>query len=291
MKKTLLHSLIATVILGSSQVMAEDAASNVNAFQVAEASGNQEINPFTGAHGELEKLKLETEIAQQRNKLLLEQIEEMKNQQKLKSEGGIPNQGVLQGAPVQPGMNTPAYTQDGASSSLSTQEEKDRAVEEIKAAVEERIVAERRAEEERIAAAKAEAEAKTRAKRKAAPPAYTLEAVFDGGEGLRAVVSQGGKVTTISIGDSLGKARVAGIEDNKLKLSNGRTIDMRQGQYGVVPGAWRAPNAEKEATNPASASQSGQPNQSGMNYDAEIGRVMGSSPPAVFGTLPTSPGF
>lgn len=283
MKKTLLHSLIATVLLGSSQAMAEDAASNVNAFQIAGGATSQEINPFTGAHGELEKLKLETEIAQQRNKLLLEQIEEMKNQQKLKNEGG---------ASVETGMNAPAQgmssTRPGQAPNLTTQEEKSRAIEEIKAAVEERIAAERRAEEERIAAAKAEADAKAKAKRKAAPPAYTLEAVFEGNEGVRAVVSQGNKVTTISIGDSLGKARVSGIEDNKLKLSSGRTIDMRQGQYGVVPGKWRAPDAEKE---PANTAPPGQPSQDGMNYDAEMGRVMGSNPPPVFGKLPTSPGF
>lgn len=149
----------------------------------------EEVNPFAGAHGSVEALRLETEKTHQQNQLLKEKIELLRNQMVL-SNGGIDIKPMAEKAPP---------------------------VKEI--------------EHEKAPPALSPAPVKP-----APPPKIVLTGVIDTATGRQAIVTQGGRNWTLSLGDKLGRATVKRIDSSQMKLSNGQVLHLAPSDHPVAGG-------------------------------------------------------
>lgn len=185
------------------------------ALLVSGAVTAEEVNPFTGAHGKIEELRLQTDETAQRNKLMEEKIALERNKFMLENIGGqLATEG--QGKTAQPASSTtpvplpapvvPAVPVQGPPSQTAIP-----------------------------------APAPAQAQAKAPKTDMKLTGVIETSAGMRAVITQGERDWTVCPGARVGKLTVRSIGPDRVALSNGRILWLAQGEHPVSAGGGRTP--------------------------------------------------
>jgi len=187
------------------------------AFLLSGAVTAEEVNPFTGAHGKIEELRLQTDETAQRNKLMEEKIALERNKFMLENIGGQLATEV-QGKTAQPASSAtpvplpapvvPAVPMQGQPSQTTIP-------------------------------APAPAPAPAQAQAKAPKTDMKLTGVIETAAGMRAVITQGERDWTVCPGARVGKLTVRSIGPDRVALSNGRILWLAQGEHPVSAGGGR----------------------------------------------------
>lgn len=149
----------------------------------------EEVNPFQGAHGSVEALRLETERTNQQNELLKAQIELLRNKAILASGGIDLRAPSSMPPPVKPGTDE---------------------------------------------ADKAPAPPPPPVKVPAPRQKTVLTSVIDTSKGRQAIVTQGGRTWTLSVGDRFGRAVVKRIDPHAIVLSDKRVLRLAPEDFAVA---------------------------------------------------------
>lgn len=175
----------------------------------------EEVNPFSGAHGKVEELRLNTDTTAQENKLVLEKIELLKNKNLLREleDGGTPADaqakslqqvggamGALFGGVIQQAQKAAGQTEPP--------------------------------KQETQPPPPPPPVVKTK------PPLaeMKLSGVIAADSGLTAVITQGERTWTVSRGDRVGKATVTRITPDQVTLSSGKRLSLAEGEFPVSNG-------------------------------------------------------
>lgn len=174
----------------------------------------EEVNPFTGAHGKIEDLRLQSDTTAQQNKLILEKIELRKNESTLRE--------LEDGAPT--GQDKLPAQLGGLMGTL------------LGAAA------------QQVQAAKPPVNTAATEPPKQAPPPppvakpqaprvdMKLSGVIESDGGLTAIITQGDRTWTVMRGDRVGKATVTRIAPEQVTLSNGKRLTLNEGEFTVANG-------------------------------------------------------